>query len=1042
MLATRTLSALLALAPLAATWIPGASEPAAVASGPDLVLGAPLTVTVPAGGAAAVVLDLAAGEHVRIAFERWQGAQEATWSGPGGAELLRLRLRTAGREPRALEWTTAAPGRHRLELRLAGEDQAAGSCTVRLLERRAATPDDARRLAAQRALLEGEALRGEGDEAALRAMLARYAEAVALRAAVGDREDECWVRRRVARLRLELGEIDEALAELARALAVAREVGSAPAQIVLFDEIAYAHYTAGHREESLAALEAEAAAARAAGDVAAEAEVLGNLGAVHASSNEDGKAIELYRRALALDAQAGDKPRGGDPGARASLLSNLALSYSALGDAERAREAWAEALALFRRLGDRHGESSVLQSAGLLELYEGERERGLADLVRALEIRRALGSLPDVGGTLGALATAHQRLGRSAEALAEFREEIAIGEERGDVRLRMGGLYGAGEALASLGERAAAVESYRQALALGAEIAEDRLSALVLVGLARVRRDLGELAAAREEVEAGLAVLEAQRAELPGLEERATYLATIRRAYELRVDVLLRLHGAEPAAGWDRLAFEASEAARARALVELLAEGRVELGAALPAALRAREAEAAQRLTSAQLTLRRTLVTGPRDAAALRRLEAEVAAAETQRREVGEEVRVADPRLAAVRYPRPASVEQTQGLLAPDAALVAYLLGEEGSQLFVLTREGLVVHALPPEREIAEGVARLRELQARPGRRELATYATLAARFHETLLGPARAALAGKSRLLVAPDGALHHLAFEALLTAAPRGGATGGLPFLVRRWAVAYVPSATALAALRAVPPPQAPGTGLLAVGDPSYGEGRGGGAAAPSPGPDLLHDLVRGVFGADGWRPRPLPNSRREVEEIARLLGGNQPTVLLGAQATEENLKASSALASAPHLHFATHALVSERAPQQSALVLALATTPRDDGLLQAHEIYGLRLDADLVVLSACQTALGREVRGEGLIGMTRAFLHAGARSVVVSLWEVADRSTAELMIRFYRALAAGQGKADALREAKLALLADPGTAHPYYWAPFVLVGDPGAP
>jgi CHAT domain-containing protein len=159
---------------------------------------------------------------------------------------------------------------------------------------------------------------------------------------------------------------------------------------------------------------------------------------------------------------------------------------------------------------------------------------------------------------------------------------------------------------------------------------------------------------------------------------------------------------------------------------------------------------------------------------------------------------------------------------------------------------------------------------------------------------------------------------------------------------------------------------------------------------------------------------------------------------EATEENVKDNGLLRTARRIHFATHGLLDEKQPELSGLVLTRTPGSREDGLLQVYEIFNLELDADLVVLSACDTGLGNAVGGEGLLGVTRALLYAGAHSVVVSLWQVDDTSTPDLMVGFYRHLDKAGDKAEALRQAKLTMIHEKRFAHPFYWAPFILIGE----
>lgn len=293
------------------------------------------------------------------------------------------------------------------------------------------------------------------------------------------------------------------------------------------------------------------------------------------------------------------------------------------------------------------------------------------------------------------------------------------------------------------------------------------------------------------------------------------------------------------------------------------------------------------------------------------------------------------------------------------------------------------------------------------------------------------------------PDGPLLLLSFEALLTSPPdpaRGG-YDSLPYLILDRSVTYVPSASVLAELGAPRPAGArpPESKLfLGFGDPDYG-GPADTASPSSPSPEGT--LTRSLQKAGLPHPQPLPESRNEVTRIASLFPAGRAQLFLGSEASEEDVKSNPSLKDAWRIHFAVHGFTDETRPELSGLVLALDGDHAEDGLLQVYEIFNLQLDADLVVLSACDTGLGLNVNGEGLLGVTRALLYAGASSVVVSLWQVADISTSELMIRFYENLGGKDDKAEALRQSKLAMIRGGRFGHPYYWAPFILIGQPGA-
>jgi CHAT domain-containing protein len=274
--------------------------------------------------------------------------------------------------------------------------------------------------------------------------------------------------------------------------------------------------------------------------------------------------------------------------------------------------------------------------------------------------------------------------------------------------------------------------------------------------------------------------------------------------------------------------------------------------------------------------------------------------------------------------------------------------------------------------------------------------------------------LGGARKILIVPDGILHYLPFEAL---SPQPGR-----FLVEDFTIDYAPSVSVFASLR--PARAARAYDLLAYGDPVF-----------SPAEAVQ---MRSVYRSAGISLSRLPNTKTEVEEIGALFPPAREKLRLGLEATEASVKAER-LGAYRLIHFATHAVIDERVPARSGIVLSLVNTGQEDGILRASEIFNLDLNADLVTLSACRTGLGKVVRGEGMIGLTRAILYAGASSVLVSLWEVNDLTTPALMKSFYASLRDGQSVAEALREAKITMIHSdrPAHRHPHFWAPFIVSG-----
>jgi CHAT domain-containing protein len=363
---------------------------------------------------------------------------------------------------------------------------------------------------------------------------------------------------------------------------------------------------------------------------------------------------------------------------------------------------------------------------------------------------------------------------------------------------------------------------------------------------------------------------------------------------------------------------------------------------------------------------------------------------------------------------RPFTVAEADGLL-PDrsAALVEYAVTEEASYAFVLTRgDGgprLQSYRLAAGRAVLAPLAR--RLRERLASRDLA-FAEDARRLYDLLIVPARASLRGRAHLVIVPDGPLWDVPFQALRDPAGR--------YVVESAAVSYAPSLTVLRETLRRPTSGRPAT-LLAMGKADFG------AKGARPAVALMSGLD------------PLPDAERQVRQIGALYGPERSSTWLGVEAREDRFKAEAPRHSV--LHLATHGLLDQTSPLYSHVVLSPGGTgSSDDGLLEAWEVLDLKLDADLVVLSACETGRGRIAPGEGIVGTMWAFFVAGSRALLVSQWKVESASTTELMTAFHRRLAQGSGaKAEHLRQASLGLLRDPRYAHPFYWAGFVLVGNP---
>jgi CHAT domain-containing protein len=523
--------------------------------------------------------------------------------------------------------------------------------------------------------------------------------------------------------------------------------------------------------------------------------------------------------------------------------------------------------------------------------------------------------------------------------------------------------------------------------------------------------------------------------------------------------VLMQMHKQNPAAALDAVALAVSERARARTLLELLREARADIRQGIDASLLERERSLQQLLNAkagAQFALLNRKHTPEQAEAAAK----EIASLTEEYEEIRAQIRKSSPRYAALTQPQPLSLtEIQQQTLDPDTLLLEYSLGDNASYLFVVSHTSIASYRLPKRSEIEAATRRAYELltapQPRPGESEAklqarikeanASYWPRAAALSQILLGPAASQL-GSKRLLIVADGALQYLPFGALPVPDPKASTSPRLEFastpLMVEHEIVHLPSASALAALRRELAGRQPAPKAVAVlADPVFSadDARVKPRGKAQTGEERPSDLTRAVNDVRGELGRLLM-TRDEAEAILSVTPRNGGLAALDFRANRATATGDE-LSNYRIVHFATHGLLNSEHPELSGLALSLVDEQGrpQDGFLRLHEIFNLRLPAELVVLSACRTGLGKEVKGEGLVGLTRGFMYAGAARVVASLWRVDDAATAELMKRFYRRmLQDGMRPAAALRAAQIEMWKKPQWQSPYYWGGFVLQGE----
>jgi CHAT domain-containing protein/tetratricopeptide (TPR) repeat protein len=970
---------------------------------------------------------------------------------PAGKQVTEIDGPNGAQGPEMVYLIAELRGAYRLEVRSFEKAASRGRYELSVKELRTATPHDARRIAAEKAYAEGIQALLQGNKESLLLALKKYEEALPHYRAIGDRVGEANSLSRIADVYSELGDNLKALEYYSIALPLLKSLDDRKAEAIMLNNIAAVYNVLGEKQKALDFYNQSLPPTRAVGDRRGEGITLNNIGLVYNSLGEKQRALDYFNTALPLRRAVGDR-RG-----EAVTLSNIGLVYESLGEKDKALDYYNQSLPLSRGAGDRRGEAITLTNIGKIYAASNEQQKALEYLNLALALHKAIGNRVGEAGTLNALARIHISRAEEQKALEYLNLALPLWQASGDRRGEATTLNIMGDAFASAGEKRKALAYYNRALPLLKTVGDRLNEADTLSRIAYMERDTGNLALALETVKRALPLIEFIRTNVGSQELRASYFSTVHDYYELYIDILMRLHALDPTGGYAADALEANERARARSLLELLNEARADIRQGVDPLLSERERTLRQQLnTKVEQRFRLLGAGGSTERAALAAREIDTLESDLQ--QVQAQLRVASPAYAALTQPQPFSARQIQQqVLDPETLLLEYSLGEERSYMWLVSQTSLNSFVLPKRAEIEAAALAVTRVLTEGGTPE--EFDSAAATLSRMLLAPAAAYL-DRKRLVIVADGALQYVPFDALPQPTLRASRLRAAPPLLARYEITSLPSASTLAVLRREVAGRKPGAKRLAVlADPVFTaddarvkaatqDVKGlGVASATAERERIVRENERAAEAARslglrqaGTQLSRLPFSRYEAERLLALVPRGEALAALDFAASQTTAM-SADLRQYRIVHFATHGYLNPERPDLSGLVLSLVDRQGapQDGFLSLTEIYNLRLEADLVVMSGCQTGLGKLVRGEGLVGLTRGFMYAGAPRVVASLWAVEDRATAELMARFYAAMfKRGLPAAAALREAQLSMWRETRWSDPHKWAGFVFEGE----
>jgi len=898
----------------------------------------------PPGATHAYLFDLGPGDFLDIQLEQKNLDVAANVLGPGNRFLFRVDSLNGAFGPERVPLLAESAGRYAVEV----VDGGSGTYQIRVPPRHKATARDRQNYLGAMAYSLGKELAAGGGKDRLLAEK-EFQKAIRAWTKSGYLAGQADASFRLSRLHRDRKAWRESIVALKPAMDRYHRLGNHFQEVHALNDLGLAYKKLGELKTAAHSYDRAFALAHRRKYIGLEADVLFNHGIMDSEAGEYDRALaELDRAVAAYRIQT-------KPLAMAKALNALGRLHSNLDETDTALLLHGQVLQILRQNPDDETMASTLTHLGDAYRRKEDYHRAISFYLQALTLTQR-SHLPDDPSTLNNLAVAYFKLQRYTEALSALQHCERTFASQGDVESTAVAWSNIGWVLTFLGRYKAAFDAYKQSLEM---VRDPPAEAAVYFGMAWAERKQNNLITARNFIGKALAIIESLRTKASRAKLRTSFLAGRQSFYDLLVEILMEQHRHEPAKGYDLQAFEVSEKARSRSLLDAL-EGQPVL-------------------------------------------------------------------------PAPSVQDLQQQILGKDTVLLEYFLGEERSFLWIVTPSSLSSRELPPGSRITALAQEVHSLMSISNRLENRGEALRkATELSHILFGALAKDLSGKRVLIVAPP-ALQYISFAALpadVTNTSNAGSAWPTPW-AKDHEIVVEPSATVLATLRRKHSGRRLPSGLIAVlADPVY---------------SLADERARGIRSRAPAQQNPsllsrLQFSRWELDAIKQEVKGAKRLFASSFEANRQMVLAGY-LSDFRYLHFSTHGVLDKDHPDGSAIVLSLLDRKGSavNGFLRAGEIASLKLPADLVVLSACKTGLGREIRGEGLVGLTQAFFFAGASRVMVSLWDVDAQATADLMRRFYGNLfRKNLAPAAALREAQEWMWSQQKWNAPAYWAGFVLQGE----
>ncbi|ACK65614.1 TPR repeat-containing protein [Rippkaea orientalis PCC 8801] len=832
-----------------------------------------------------------------------------------------------------------------------------------------------------------------------------------------------------------IGEYQKAIEVYQQELKLRKIMGDKPDEAEALVNIADILNKQGKKQDAINFLNQALEIQRQLKTLPKEAETLLTLGDVYLSLGAYESSLESYQKALSIFNKIGDRSNA------INAFQSIGSVYKELKNYPEALKFYQQALSLSKSTGNCHYEASSQYTISRTYLDLGDYQNAIKVGNEALQLSEKLGIIEykfarqaKVNDTLAKIELKQNNYPKALELAQKAKN---LGKQSGSGDLEAHFLTTIAETYEASKQPEQAIQTYQEQLTLYRTLGLQPEQSQTLYNLAKLERTQGSLLNALNSINEAINIIETIRKDVASPELRTSFFATKQDYYELKINLLMELHQKDPTKGYDAQAFDTSERSRARTLLELLNEANADIKQGVDLNLLEQEKSLQYKLAALDKNWVELLNKNPTEQQK-QDLQQQRKSLFSQYQDIQAQIRAKSPKYAALTQPQPLTLTQVQQqVLDENSVLLQYSLGEERSYLWVVTKGQLNSYELPPKKSIELLAKDLRDaILYDKDNPEI--IAQSSAKLSEVILAPATQNLT-KKRLIIVADGILNYIPFSVLSVSNQS---------LISQYKLSNLPSSSSIAIIRQETKTRKPAPKTLAIlADPifSLNDER---VKSPQTSPsrqnntDLsviaLKSSVR-ALGDDNTLPR-LPGTRTEAQAILPLFPESQRISAFDSQA-------NIAFASNPQLsqyrfvHFATHGIFNSESPELSGVVLSLVDAKGNsvNGFLRLNEIFNLNLPVELVILSACETGLGKEVKGEGLVGLTRGFMYAGSPRVLVSLWKVDDQATAEMMTRFYRLmLQKKMSPVDALREAQLQMQQETEWKSPYYWGAFLVQGE----